>query len=356
MQSSSPYHRLAVRPEAPAPPLPEGPTWVPLTDPQAAAQPRASEREGKPRRWRLSWLALVTAVLAVAGLLLLSYPSAAAWVSQYNQSKIVHSYEEQVSAARPAAEEQLRLAHEYNNALSVGAVLEANTNVPTGDGASADGTLRYAKMLDANGGGLMARLRISKIGLDLPVYHGTAEDTLLAGLGHLEGTSLPVGGASTRAVITGHRGLANATMFTNLDKVEVGDTFTVEVFGEVLTYQVFDKKVVEPQETESLRAVEGKDLVTLVTCTPLGINTHRILVTGERVIPTPAKDLESKGKAPDIPGFPWWVVADLAGLVLVCLYVWRAGYPAKRRRRGARGSRRRRRGGRADPLENGASA
>ncbi|SPT52924.1 Sortase (surface protein transpeptidase) [Actinomyces bovis] len=285
----------------------------------------------QPRKWRLSWLAVITAVLAIAGILLFSYPTAAAWISQYNQSKIVTDYAAQVTQARPAAAEQLARAHEYNQALSVGAVLEANTNVPTGDGTSSDQSLNYDKMLDANGGGLMARLRINKIDLDLPIYHGTSEETLLAGLGHLEGTSLPVGGPSTRTVVTGHRGLANATMFTNLDKVEVGDTFTMEVFGEVLTYRVFDKKVVEPEETESLRAVEGKDLATLVTCTPLGINTHRILITGERITPTPAKDVEAKGKAPDIPGFPWWIVLDLAGITLVCVYVWRAGYPPKRR-------------------------
>lgn len=311
--------------------VPLNDSLAPAPPPPAPAPRRKDLHEQPPRKWRLSWLSVVTAVLAVSGMLLFSYPSVAAWISQYNQSKIVTNYEEQVAAAKPAADEQIRQARDYNAALSVGAVLEANTNVPTGDGASSDDSLRYEKILDANGAGLMARLQIKKIDLDLPVYHGTSDETLLAGLGHLEGTSLPVGGEYTRSVITGHRGLANATMFTNLDKVEPGDTFTLEVFGQVLTYRVFDKKVVDPDETESLRAVEGKDLVTLVTCTPLGINSHRILVTGERVTPTPVKDLEDKGKAPEIPGFPWWAVWISGGLIVTGLYVWRSGYPVKKK-------------------------
>jgi len=169
--------------------------------------------------------------------------------------------------------------------------------------------------------------------IDLPIYHGTDDETLLRGLGHLEGTSLPVGGQGQRTVVTGHRGLAEARMFTDLDKVQVGDTFTFEVFGEVLTYRVFDKKVVNPEETEALRSEPGRDLATLVTCTPLGINTHRILVTGERVYPTPQRDIDAAGAAPDIPGFPWWALGLLGGVSLIGLYIWRSGYPPRPKRR-----------------------
>ena len=122
-------------------------------------------------------------------------------------------------------------------------------------------------------------------------------------------------------------------MFTDLDKVQVGDTFTFEVFGEVLTYRVFDKKVVKPEETEALRSEPGRDLATLVTCTPLGINTHRILVTGERVYPTPQRDIDAAGAAPDIPGFPWWAVGLLASVSLIGLYIWRSGYPPRPKKR-----------------------
>ena len=302
--------------------------------PHTARTPRTRassiQKHRRPRAWRLSISALVTSIMAVTGMGLLAYPTAASWVSQYNQSKVTADYSAQVDEARPDAKTQIAQAHAYNDALSAGAVLEANNHVPTGAGSSSDDSLSYASILKANDEGLMARLKIPSISLDLPVYHGTADDTLLKGLGHLEGTSLPVGGEGTRSVITGHRGLAEATMFTHLDKVKDGDSLIIEVFGEVLTYRVTSTKVVEPEETEALRTEAGKDLLTLVTCTPLGINTHRILLTGERIYPTPAKDVAAAGKRPEVPAFPWWAVALVAGLVVVGLYLWRSGYAAAR--------------------------
>ncbi len=302
--------------------------------PRIARTPRTRassiQKHRRPRAWRLSISALVTSIMAVTGMGLLAYPTAASWVSQYNQSKVTADYSAQVDEARPDAKTQIAQAHAYNDALSAGAVLEANNHVPTGAGSSSDNSLSYASILKANDEGLMARLKIPSISLDLPVYHGTADDTLLKGLGHLEGTSLPVGGEGTRSVITGHRGLAEATMFTHLDKVKHGDSLIIEVFGEVLTYRVTSTKVVEPEETEALRTEAGKDLLTLVTCTPLGINTHRILLTGERIYPTPAKDVAAAGKRPEVPAFPWWAVALVAGLVVVGLYLWRSGYAAAR--------------------------
>jgi len=302
--------------------------------PRTARTPRTRassiQKHRRPRAWRLSVSALVTSIMAVTGMGLLAYPTAASWVSQYNQSKVTADYSAQVDEARPDAKTQIAQAHAYNDALSAGAVLEANNHVPTGAGSSSDNSLSYASILKANDEGLMARLKIPSISLDLPVYHGTADDTLLKGLGHLEGTSLPVGGEGTRSVITGHRGLAEATMFTHLDKVKDGDSLIIEVFGEVLTYRVTSTKVVEPEETEALRTEAGKDLLTLVTCTPLGINTHRILLTGERIYPTPAKDVAAAGKRPEVPAFPWWAVALVAGLVVVGLYLWRSGYAAAR--------------------------
>ena len=304
---------------------------------------RAPRATGTRRPWRLSVSALITCLLAEAGMLLLAYPTVAAWFSQYNQSQVTAGYETQVADAFPDAATQLAQARAYNDALSVGAVLEANTNVPTGEGASRDETLSYDRILAAGKEGLMARLRIPAIDLDLPVYHGTADDTLLKGLGHLEGTSLPVGGQGTRSVITGHRGLADATMFTHLDRVGQGDTFSVEVFGEVLVYRVVETRVVNPDETEALRAEAGRDLMTLVTCTPLGINTHRILLTGERVFPTPQEAIDTAGQEPDVPHFPWWAVALAVGQGVIGAYLWRSGYGAAaragRRERRARGQR-----------------
>lgn len=158
----------------------------------------------------------------------------------------------------------------------------------------------------------MARLKYEKVGVDLPVYHVTSDEVLDKGLGHLEGTSLPVGGIGTRSVITGHRGLATATMFTNLDKSEIGDRFTLETLGEVLTYEVEDIKVIAPEDTEELIADPSRDLVT-----------------GERVTPTPIEDLDNAGKVSELPGFPWWTVI-LGGTIIAGIgYVWWSGYPAK---------------------------
>ncbi len=273
--------------------------------------------------WRFSWGAFIVAFLMVAGMTTLLYPTAAAWINQYNQSKLISGYEDEVNNGEPPAGDQIALAHDYNNALQFGATVEANHRLPTGFGYNY-GELDYSKILLANPSGMMARLNIPSIDLDLPIYHGTDDVTLLRGLGHLEGTSLPVGGENTHSVITGHRGLANMTMFTNLDKVVEGDIFYIEVFGQLLTYQVRETKVVEPEQTESLRSQPGKDLVTLITCTPLGINTHRILVTGER-IPTPQNPQIQPD--PEVPRFPYWIVIYLVGWCVAIIFIVRSGYP-----------------------------
>ena len=302
---------------------------------QASPSPSATSPTAPrdARRWNFSAISLIPSLLALSGLLLFLYPSISAWIVQYNQSQIISQYTDSVRNADPSAQEQLSLAHHYNDALSAGAVLQANSNVPTGDGTTEDASLDYNTILSVDSSGLMGRLKVPAADIDLPIYHGTDDETLLRGLGHLEGTSLPVGGQGQRTVVTGHRGLAEARMFTDLDKVQIGDTFTFEVFGEVLTYRVFDKKVVDPGETEALRSEPGRDLATLVTCTPLGINTHRILITGERVYPTPQRDIDAAGATPDIPGFPWWAVGLLAGISVIGLYIWRSGYPPRPKKR-----------------------
>lgn len=297
---------------------------------------RHTQRHSTRRRWRLSRLSLIPALIMVIGMSAICYPFAAQWIEQHHQSEVITGYGTMVDNAEPEKKVQLANAEAYNAALTGGAIYEAGSNVPTATDSfreSEDASvLPYDQQLQVKGEvGLMARLRIPKIKLDLPIYHGTSDDTLLMGLGHLRGTALPVGGAGMRPVITGHRGLAEAEMFTRLDELTEGDTFTIETFGRVLTYRVFEKIVVEPDEQKAFAAVPGRDLVTLVTCTPLGINTHRILVTGERIIPTPDKDVAAAGKAPEIPGFPWWAVLYVAGLVVVGLYVWWAGLPPKRR-------------------------
>ncbi|MGO4534776.1 class C sortase [Leifsonia sp. 2MCAF36] len=269
-------------------------------------------------------------MLAVLGSSTLTYSSAASWLSAYNQSLVISRYSEAIKKVEPSASEQLAEAHRYNKDLSAGAVLEANSHVPTGSGTSDHKTYDYWKLLDTPNRA-MSRIQIPAIGVDLPIYHGTSDAALLEGAGHLQGTSLPVGGHSTHSVITAHRGLADATMFTDLDKVTQGDTFILTTFGQVFTYRIFDTRVVEPGDTATLRQEAGRDLVTLVTCTPLGINTHRILVTGRRILPTPPEDLDAAKNATATLQFPWWAVLYGSALVAVIVYVWRAGltYPTR---------------------------
>ena len=168
----------------------------------------------------------------------------------------------------------------------------------------------------------MARLIFPKIKADLPIFHGTDSDTLQRGLGHLFGSDLPVGGKGTHSVITGHTGLANSTMFDHLNKAEKGDAFYVQVSGEKLKYVVDQIKVVLPTETENLRPEQGKDYITLITCTPYGINTHRLLVRGHQVPLDPA-DHEVFDKNHGA-GWQWWmyVLVAAAALVLTLLLRW----------------------------------
>lgn len=285
------------------------------------------------KRWRPSILLVLTVLAAVAGATVLAYSPAASWLSAYNQSLLVGGYGDDVGAAAPGPAAQLAEAHRYNDALSSGALLAAHANVPEGDGV-VEGGFDYDSLLRAPSG-VMARIQIPGIGVDLPVYHGTSQQTLLRGAGHLEGTSLPVGGEGTHAIITAHRGLADATMFTDLDRVEIGDLFTVNTFGEVLTYRVVDTRVVDPADSTSLRQEPGRDLVTLVTCTPLGINSHRILVTGERATPTPPEALDAATGPSEAPGFPWWLLGYGGALAAIAGYAWWAGRTRTDRRGGA---------------------
>lgn len=289
----------------------------------------ATQHSASRSRWRLDGGILVIVLMMFLGVGLVLYPSTAAWVSQYNQSRIVNNYAEEVPEADPPSAEQLKLAREYNAKLRSGLLLESGANKPSSEGAqSGEGEASdsdYENLLSVNSSGMMGRIRIASIDVDLPIYHGTSDETLQSGVGHLKGTSLPVGGEGTRSVLTAHRGLSSATLFTNLDKVTEGDRIVLEILDEVLTYEVIDYEVVDPDETQKLAAVEGKDLLTLVTCTPLGINSQRILVTAERVIPTPTADIEAQGQESDLPRFPWWAVGILGALAAGGVVLWRTG-------------------------------
>lgn len=290
------------------------------------------------RTWKMPWGMFWVAVLALIGVLLLCYPSTANWFAQAEQSRLIQNTTAVIASLEPEERNgQLEEARAYNLALTGGAVLQAGASKPTAEDDAAvagengirvlngEGTYDYDSLLRITDDGVMARLKISAIQLDLPVYHGTSAETLEKGVGHLEGTALPVGGESMHTVFTAHRGLPSAELFTRLDEVRLGDRFTVEVAGEVLVYRVIDTRIVEPDQTEFLHPQQHRDLLTLVTCTPLGVNSHRILVTGERVTPTPVAEVTLAGAAPTIPGFPWWAVAISATCAGLILAVWRSG-------------------------------
>lgn len=276
-------------------------------------------------------MSLVIAVVAVLGVGLLLFPTIVSWFSQYEQSqRIVDLTEDVADLGAETLQQQLERARDYNaNLIGGGANIAANERLPLADRPEQAGD--YESILKADRAGLMGRIKIPSINVDLPVSHGTSGEVLEHGVGHLEGTAVPVGGPSTRSVLTAHRGLATSELFTHLDRVQVDDTFTIEVFGEVLTYRVTDTRIVDPTDTQSLLPIEGEDLLTLVTCTPLGVNSHRILVTGERVLPTPQADLDGAGQRPEIPSFPWWALIVIGVLALAITYVWWSGRPPRER-------------------------
>ena len=217
---------------------------------------------------------IILILVFFVGLSVMLYPTLSDYVNQRNQSRAVASYAHDVDIMTDAD-----YSAYFDAADAFNAQVAANENALY----RPDQLTGYNDTLDITGTGIMGYITISKIGVELPIYHGTDDSVLQIAAGHLEGTSLPVGGTSTHAVISAHRGLPSAKLFTNLDQLEVGDTFTITVLDRVLTYEVDKISIVLPTETDELKIAEGKDYVTLMTCTPYGINTHRLLVRGHRV-------------------------------------------------------------------------
>lgn len=217
---------------------------------------------------------LILILVFFVGLSVMLYPTLSDYVNQRNQSRAVANYAQSVDSMTDAD-----YSAYFDAADAFNAQVAANENALY----RPDQLSGYYDTLDITGTGIMGYITIAKIGVELPIYHGTSDSVLQIAAGHLEGTSLPVGGASTHAVISAHRGLPSAKLFTNLDQLEVGDTFTITVLDRVLTYEVDKITIVLPTQTDDLLVADGKDYVTLMTCTPYGINTHRLLVRGRRV-------------------------------------------------------------------------
>ncbi len=219
-------------------------------------------------------LNIVLVLVFVAGLSLLLYPTVSNAYNNYLQSKTIASYSEHVNQLeKDTYEKEWKKAEEYNRSL----LERENPFVLTQELEQ-----MYWQTLDLSGRGIMAYIEIPSVDVTLPIAHGTSDETLQSYVGHLEWSSLPVGGKNTHCIISGHRGLPSSELFTNIDHLELGDKFYLHILGKTLEYQVCNIAVVEPQDQTLLTVEEGKDLVTLVTCTPYGINSHRLLVRGIR--------------------------------------------------------------------------
>ncbi len=212
----------------------------------------------------------------VIGILIFSYPIISNYINSLHQSRAVNVYKEQALESSPEEHQQLlEEAQEYNKKLQ-------ELNRPTYYNGEVQDE-KYEKLLSVDKGDIMGILDIDKIDVQLPIYHGTSEAVLAVGVGHLEGSSLPIGGNGTHTVIAGHRGLPTALLFSELDKLKEGDRFTLDVLGKTLTYEVNQIRIVEPHQIDEIYIDPNQDYCTLVTCTPYGVNTHRILVRGHRV-------------------------------------------------------------------------
>ena len=220
-------------------------------------------------------ITLLLILILFAGVSLLLYPTVSDYWNSFHQSRAIASYAEQVANIDDAQYEELwDAAQDYNQSL-----LHRPNDLLLSD----EQQEIYKSLLDFGGNGIMGYIEIPMIDVMLPIYHGTNESVLQIAVGHLDWTSLPVGGAGSHCVLSGHRGLPSARLFTDLDKLKVGDVFMLHVLNEILTYEIDQILIVEPQDTDPLLIEPGKDLCTMITCTPYGINSHRMLVRGHRI-------------------------------------------------------------------------
>lgn len=271
-------------------------------------------------------LTILAILVFLAGISLLAYPVVSNLLYEKEQEELMEHYDsiagEKITADEQA--EELQECRDYNRGLLQGGVLLTD---PFDMSQLDPSALPYAGLLNVDEEGGMAYLRIPAIDVELMIYHGTEEEVLQKGVGHLQGSSLPVGGAGTHCVLSAHTGLNDKKLFTDLDQLENGDLFYIHVLGEILAYQVDQIRVVLPEETEDLKINTREDYVTLVTCTPYGINTHRLLVRGTRV-PYEEEREQSDGALRKGNWLEQYRLAAFAGLSVVLaaaagVFLWR---------------------------------
>ncbi|MCD8347007.1 MAG: class C sortase [Lachnospiraceae bacterium] len=255
-------------------------------------------------------------LLFAVGFLMVLYPVVGNLWNAYRQQRLSNTYEAEVeNLTQDEYVEEWAAAEDYNAANSPTWVPDAFTE----EEEAADE--EYSSLLNVAGDGIMGYLEIPKIDIKIAIYHGTSDEVLTKGAGHLHGSSLPIGGEGTHAVIAAHRGLPSAPLFTDLDLLEIGDQFYLYVLDEVLAYEVDQILIVEPDETESLVQTPGEDYVTLVTCTPYGVNTQRLLVRGHRVAYTEERYEEEAEKSASSMATNYVLVALLGLLTVAVAYV-----------------------------------
>lgn len=265
---------------------------------------------------------IIIQVLVTASLTTGLYTAAANWFSTNNHNAVLSGY---LEALEETPDEELRAAREqakvYNAFMPQGPLRDPFSASNSAEQENA-GYEAYEELLRVSPSDAIGRIRYPDVDLSLPIYHGTSNEVLSKGAGHLYGSSLPIGGPNTHTVLTAHSGLVHAGLFTPILKSEVGDTFSVEVLGETQWYQVESVDTVLPTETESLRIVPDEDYLTLITCTPLSVNTHRLLVRGER-IETPESSFTPEVAGDGLEaGFPWWLVGAVGGSALTAWYLF----------------------------------
>ena len=241
----------------------------------AASALNDSQAPKSKKKKRFSFSTLIAVLLVTVGAGLIAYPTFSDWWNSYHQSRAIASYVTAVEETDPKVIEKL-----FNDARAYNDTLINNGSRFT---MTDEERKQYQSILDLTGTGIMGYIQISSLGVNLPIYHGVDEKYLQVAIGHIEGSSVPVGGLSTHAAVSGHRGLPRARLFTDLDKMVEGDTFTITVLNKTLTYEVDQIRIVTPDDMSDLAIERGADYVTLITCTPYGINTHRLLVRGHRI-------------------------------------------------------------------------
>lgn len=267
----------------------------------------------KPKKKRIS-----TRFLYIVGVLLCAFPLLSSIYTGVEQNNMLSTYKSEVTATdTQTIKKQVELAHEYNEALfqiSNSSVGDMSTDILSDES--------YNSILDITGKGIIGTIEIPKIDVNLPIYHGTDDDVLSNGIGHIQTSSFPVGGINTRTVVSGHRGLPNAKLFTRLDELVKNDLFYFKVGGKTLAYKIYKIEVVKKDEAPDVIGIEeGKDLATMITCTPYGINTHRLIITGKRVPYNPKKKKAISPKRMSLREIAFTALPFIIVLILLVKYV-----------------------------------